>query len=136
MRDISWWGWWRGTPMGVTAAAYYAFAYVLMNFACFWVVCRESGDGRNLKLEDLNGLSKRAPGLALVLAVGAVALVGLPPTAGFMGKFFSAHRRLEPGLQLPGGDCRRQCGHRPSFTILNLVRHAYAKGKFGDNGNN
>ena len=40
------------------------------------------------QLEDLRGLSKRAPALALVLAVGAVALVGLPPTAGFMGKFF------------------------------------------------
>jgi proton-translocating NADH-quinone oxidoreductase chain N len=34
-----------GTPMGVKAAAFYAFAYVLMNFACFWVICRESKAG-------------------------------------------------------------------------------------------
>jgi len=77
-----------GTAQGTAAAAFYVFVYVLMNFACFWVVCRVSTDGRNLKLDDLNGLHRRSPGLALVLAVGAVALVGLPPTAGFMGKLF------------------------------------------------
>jgi proton-translocating NADH-quinone oxidoreductase chain N len=77
-----------GTKEGLAAAGFYALVYVLMNLTCFWVVCRVAADGRNLELEDLNGLHKRAPGLALVLAVGAFALVGFPPTAGFMGKLF------------------------------------------------
>ena len=59
-----------------------------MNLTCFWVICRLSADGRNLTLNDLNGLYRRAPVLAFVLAVAALALVGLPPTAGFMGKLF------------------------------------------------
>ena len=115
-----------GTPMGVMAAAYYAFAYVLMNFACFWVVCRESGDGGNLKLEDLNGLSKRAPGLALVLAVGAMALVGLPPTAGFMGKFFLLTAAWNRGCNTLVVIAAANVAIG-LFYYLNLVRHAYAK---------
>ncbi len=77
-----------GTRQGVAAAGFYAVAYVLMNLTCFWVVCRVADKGSNVSLDDLNGLHHRAPVLALVLAVGAFSLVGLPPTAGFMGKFF------------------------------------------------
>ncbi len=62
--------------------------YPLINLTCFWVICSLSTDGKNLMLDDLNGLYKQAPYLAFVLAVGAFALVGLPPTAGFMGKLF------------------------------------------------
>ena len=76
------------TKEGLAAAAFYGLAYVLMNLTCFWVICRVASDGRNLELQDLDGLHKRAPGLAFVLAVGAFALVGFPPTAGFMGKLF------------------------------------------------
>ena len=115
-----------GTPMGMMAASYYAFAYVLMNFACFWVICRESRDGRNLKLEDLNGLSERAPGLALVLAVGAVALVGLPPTAGFMGKFFLLTAAWNRGCNYLVVIAAANVAIA-LFYYLNLVRYAYAK---------
>jgi len=115
-----------GTPMGVKAASFYAFAYVLMNFACFWVICRESKDGRNLKLEDLRGLSKRAPALALVLAVGAVALVGLPPTAGFMGKFFILSAAWNRGCNwlVVIGAANVAIA---LFYYLNLVRYAYGR---------
>ncbi len=115
-----------GTPMGVAAAAFYAFAYVLMSFTCFWVICRESVDGRNLKLEDLIGLSSRAPGMALVLAVGAVALVGLPPTAGFMGKFFLLSAAWNRGCNwlVVIAAANVAIG---LFYYLNLVRYAYTK---------
>jgi NADH-quinone oxidoreductase subunit N len=63
-------------------------AYLVMNLLVFWIVSRVASDGRNLKLNDLNGLYKKAPALAFSLAAGAFALVGLPPTMGFMGKFF------------------------------------------------
>ena len=76
------------TANGLAAVGFYSLVYVLMNLTCFWVVCRLSADGRNLVLDDLNGLHRRAPFLAFVLAVAALALVGLPPTAGFMGKLF------------------------------------------------
>ena len=77
-----------GTYEGIAAAAFYALSYLLMNLLLFWVVSRIAVDGRNLQLSDLNGLYKKAPVLAFSLAAGAFALVGLPPTMGFMGKFF------------------------------------------------
>jgi len=77
-----------GTAEGLAAAAFYALAYLVMNLLVFWIVSRVAVDGRNLQLSDLNGLYKKAPVLAFSLAAGAFALVGLPPTMGFMGKFF------------------------------------------------
>lgn len=115
-----------GTREGVAAAAFYAFIYVIMNFACFWVICRIATDGRNLKLDDLNGLYKRAPGLALVLAVGAMALVGLPPTAGFMGKLFLLTAAWNHGYNwlviIAAANIAISI-----YYYLNLVRHAYTK---------
>ncbi len=115
-----------GTTRGAEAAAFYAFSYVLMNFACFWVLCRESRDGRNLTLEDLSGLSKRAPALAFALAAGAVALVGLPPTAGFMGKFFLLAAAWNRGFNwlVVVAAANVAIG---LFYYLNLVRWAYTK---------
>jgi proton-translocating NADH-quinone oxidoreductase chain N len=115
-----------GTTEGVAAAAFYAFIYVIMNFACFWVVCRLATDGRNLKLDDLNGLYKRAPGLALVLAVGAIALVGLPPTAGFMGKLFLLTAAWNHGYNWLVVVAAANIAIS-IYYYLNLVRHAYTK---------
>ena len=77
-----------GTPKGLAAAAFYSLVYVLMNLTCFWVICRVAVDGRNLEYKDLNGLHRRSPALAFILAVSVFSLVGLPPTAGFIGKLF------------------------------------------------
>ena len=115
-----------GTPQGLSAAAFYALVYVLMNLACFWVICRLASDGRNLVLDDLNGLYKRSPGLALILAVSAFALVGLPPTAGFMGKLF-----LLNSAWLEGYHWLVIIAVLNSaiaiYYYLNLVRHAYTR---------
>lgn len=77
-----------GTASGLAASAFYAMAYMMMNLTCFWVICRMAPNGDNVSLNDLSGLHQRAPWLAFVLAVGAFALVGLPPTVGFTGKLF------------------------------------------------
>jgi NADH-quinone oxidoreductase subunit N len=71
---------------GATAALYYIVAYVVMVLACFTVICRVSRDGINVTLDDLAGLHRRSPLLALTLLVGVFALAGVPPFAGFMGK--------------------------------------------------
>jgi proton-translocating NADH-quinone oxidoreductase chain N len=77
-----------GTAAGLAAATFYSLAYILMNLACFYVVCAIAKDGENPTLDDLDGLYHRGPALAMILAVAAFALVGLPPTAGFTGKLF------------------------------------------------
>ncbi len=76
------------TKDALSAVAFYALVYVLMNLLAFWILCSLSEDGRNLKLSDLKGLYKKAPVLAFSLAVAAMSLMGLPPTGGFIGKLF------------------------------------------------
>ncbi|SKA84531.1 NADH-quinone oxidoreductase subunit N [Paucidesulfovibrio gracilis DSM 16080] len=113
-----------GTAAGISAAAFYALTYILMNLLCFWVVSRIAVDGRNLRLKDLNGLHKRSPGLAFSLAIGAFALVGLPPTMGFMGKFFLITAAWNNGynwlvILLAANSAIA------IYYYLNMVRHAY-----------
>ena len=71
---------------GYSAALYYIIGYLLMVLACFVVICKVSKDGSNIAIEELAGLHRRAPLLALTLAVGVFALAGIPPFVGFMGK--------------------------------------------------
>ncbi len=114
-----------GTAAGIAASAFYAMAYMVMNLTCFWVICRMAPNGDNVSLDDLSGLHQRAPWLAFVLAVGAFALVGLPPTVGFTGKLFllsSAWGRGYDWLIIVAAV-------NTAFSIfyyLNLVRYAYA----------
>jgi NADH-quinone oxidoreductase subunit N len=109
---------------GLAAAGFYSLIYVLMNLTCFWVVCRLSTDGRNLQLNDLNGLYRRAPFLAFVLAVGALALVGLPPTAGFMGKLFLLSAAWDRGYNWLVVVAALNTAIS-IYYYLNLIRHAY-----------
>jgi NADH-quinone oxidoreductase subunit N len=72
---------------GYAAALYYLGGYVLMVLACFAVIFLVSREGTNVGIEDLAGLHRRSPLLALTLLVGVFALAGIPPFVGFMGKF-------------------------------------------------
>ncbi len=73
---------------GYAHALYYICGYVVMNLACFMVICSVGTNGGNVLIDDLTGLYKRAPLLALTLLIGLFALAGIPPFVGFMGKFF------------------------------------------------
>jgi NADH-quinone oxidoreductase subunit N len=72
---------------GYANALYYITGYVLMNLACFLVICQVAADGENLSIVDLSGLHKRAPLLALTLTIALFSLAGIPPFVGFTGKF-------------------------------------------------
>lgn len=72
---------------GYAIAMYYIIGYMVMNLACFLVICTLSSDGRNLNITDMSGLWQRSPLLAVTLAVALFALAGIPPFVGFMGKF-------------------------------------------------
>ena len=82
---------------GYTAALYYIIGYVLMVLACFVVICQVSRDGTNITLDELAGLHKRSPLLALTLIVGVFALAGIPPFVGFIGKLSLLTAALEKG---------------------------------------
>lgn len=85
------------TPDGYTAAIFYGLLYVLMNGAAFLVVARIGADGSNVSLDDLRGLHRRSPLLAATLLVALFALAGVPPTSGFIGKWFLFRAAMAEG---------------------------------------
>lgn len=73
--------------VGMSAAIFYVIGYLLMNLGCFFVIYNISPEGENVTFDDLKGLSRRSPLLALTLLVSAFSMAGIPPTVGFIGKF-------------------------------------------------
>jgi len=72
---------------GFTASLYYIVGYMLMVTACFVVITRVSRDGTNVAIDELAGLHRRSPLLAVTLIVAVFGLAGIPPFVGFIGKF-------------------------------------------------
>ena len=73
--------------LGMTSLVYYLVAYIFTNLTAFGVV---AAYGRIAGSDDISayaGLSRRNPGLALVLLISLLSLSGMPPFAGFIVKF-------------------------------------------------
>lgn len=80
-----------GTPLrdGWSAALFYLTVYGVMNLGAFGVLaCVRIYDKSAETLEDLAGLARKHPGIALILALCLFSLMGMPPTAGFFGKLY------------------------------------------------
>ena len=82
---------------GYATVMYYIAGYVFMNIACYTVFSNTSANGENLSITDLNGLHKRQPMMAFLLAIGLFALAGIPPMVGFMGEFLLLAGALKEG---------------------------------------
>lgn len=76
------------TGEGTAAVVYYLGMYTLTNLAAFAVIVLVSRVTGGDDIADFAGLSRRAPGLALVMLVAILSLGGIPPFAGFFGKFY------------------------------------------------
>ncbi len=77
-----------GHPAGTSAVLFYLASYLVANLGAFAVLVAigEKGEA-NLTLDDVAGLYRTRPGLAFALAACLLSLAGIPPTAGFFGKF-------------------------------------------------
>jgi NADH-quinone oxidoreductase subunit N len=87
-----------GTARGVTAMLVYLFVYTFMQLGAFAVLAmmrRQDVAGEELK--DLNGLFFRQPFAAIAMLLFMLSLGGIPPTAGFMGKFWLFSAAIESG---------------------------------------
>jgi len=84
--------------MGMAAAVFYVIGYLLMNLGVFYVIYNVSPEGENVTFDDLKGLSRRSPLLALTLLVSAFSMAGVPPTIGFIGKFMLFTGALHQGF--------------------------------------
>jgi NADH-quinone oxidoreductase subunit N len=89
----------------VAAALFYLLAYALTSFAAWAVVIaleKEAGLepalGTGLALNDYAGLGRKHPALAAAMAVAMLSFTGVPPTLGFVGKFYLFRAVLEGGF--------------------------------------
>ena len=82
----------------VVGMLYYVIAYIFMTIGAFAILVILHQRGQlGEELNDLNGLYQRSPAAALLLLIFMLSLAGIPPTAGFMGKYFI----LPPGPDAP-----------------------------------
>jgi len=78
-----------GDAVGVRGILIYLSFYLLMNIGTFAVVLSMRVGGKAVEgIKDLAGLSRTHPSVALALAIFMFSMAGVPPTAGFFGKYF------------------------------------------------
>jgi NADH-quinone oxidoreductase subunit N len=84
---------------GIAAALFYLVSYALVKLGAFLIVAQLGGAGeRHIEIEDLTGLARRQPAMAACLSLFLLSLLGLPVTAGFVGKFYVFNAALEANL--------------------------------------
>ena len=94
---------WSAEPVGgvsgIASVLLYIAFYAFMTFGAFAVVAMlRKGGIEGEEIEDFTGLAKRHPLAALLMLVFMVSLAGIPPTAGFIGKFYVFMSAVEAGL--------------------------------------
>ena len=78
-----------GGSLGNGGVLFYLLVYTFTTVGAFGVVLLlERGGQEAVNLEDYSGLVTRHPVLALTLSLFLLSLIGIPPTAGFVGKFY------------------------------------------------
>ena len=74
--------------MGFKAVYFYMVAYMFMNLGAFYVVALIMDRIGSDTIEDYIGLGRRNPALAVLMTIFLFSLAGIPPTIGFIGKFY------------------------------------------------
>jgi NADH-quinone oxidoreductase subunit N len=96
----------------MASVAFYMLTYAVMNLGAFAIVTLLARDNdRRTEVEDYNGIGFRAPGLAFTLSLFLLSLLGMPLTAGFMGKIMVFSAALNVG----------SATQNPIFTVLVVI---------------
>ncbi len=77
-----------GTQLGTATIVYFVMIYIFSNLAAFGVVQAISLKTGKENMSDYEGLYRTNPNLSLVMMLALFSLAGIPPVAGFFGKFF------------------------------------------------
>ena len=76
---------------------YYLVSYSITSIAAFTVLSIVEANTENTSLQSFNGLYKRNPFLATVMTIAMLSLAGIPPLAGFFGKYMVFNQALDHG---------------------------------------
>jgi NADH-quinone oxidoreductase subunit N len=82
-------------PQGVL---FYLVAYAVTNLAVFFAIIAITNKTGSDMISGFAGMARRAPLLSVLLALGLLSLLGIPPTAGFLGKIFVFSAAVDSGL--------------------------------------
>lgn len=77
-----------GSKLGMTSVIYFVLVYIFSNLGAFGVVSAIENYTGKLSMDEYNGLYKTNPKLSLLMMLSVFSLAGIPPVAGFFGKFF------------------------------------------------
>ena len=83
---------------GQSAVLYYLGGYLFTVLAAFMVICLVMRQVEGEDVSALAGLNRRSPFLALTMTLAMVSLAGIPPLAGFFGKFLLFKAAVEQGV--------------------------------------
>ncbi|MBN4049661.1 NADH-quinone oxidoreductase subunit N [Bacteroidales bacterium AH-315-N07] len=86
--------------LGTASVVYFILIYIFSNIAAFGVVSVISATTGKENMDDYRGLYKTNPKLSLVMLLAMFSLAGIPPVAGFFGKFFLFAAAAKNGLFL------------------------------------
>ncbi len=87
-----------GSATSIDGIIFYLISYTLTNLGAFGIVSViESDTQSNLLIEDYNGLGYRKPFLAAMMSIFMFSLAGIPPFAGFFGKYYVFYAAIQQG---------------------------------------
>ncbi len=86
--------------LGISTVVYFVGIYVFTNLAAFGVVQSISLQTGKENIDDYEGLYRTNPKLSLIMMLALFSLAGIPPVAGFFGKFFLFTAAASQGLYL------------------------------------
>lgn len=90
-----------GNVTGITGVAVYMLVYTFMNLGAFIVlVALRRKDIIGDDLDDISGLMRKSPAHAVLMLIFLCSLAGIPPTAGFLGKYYIFLSLVETGHYL------------------------------------
>lgn len=89
-----------GNQTGMASVVYYILVYIFSNLGAFGVVAAISSASGKENIDDYNGLYMTNPRLSLVMTLALFSLAGIPPVAGFFGKFFLFTAAAEKGFYI------------------------------------
>lgn len=85
----------EGREKAVESVLLYTLAYLFMNLGAFAIVAMVSAKVNSDRIKDYAGLARRAPVAAVTMAFFMLSLAGIPPTAGFLGKFYLFYAAIQ-----------------------------------------
>ena len=89
-----------GNQLGMSSVIYYVLVYIFSNLGAFGVIAAISNATGKENIVDYDGLYQTNPKLSLIMTLALFSLAGIPPVAGFFGKFFLFTAAAQKGFYL------------------------------------